>query len=88
MHTASHALEPQPGNETIDGLCFTIQRQSAMCLELVRCAVETEREQCARIAEAEAQPEESAPLAAARIADKIRARRELALAATAAVDAA
>jgi hypothetical protein len=63
----------------IDRLCFTIQRQSAMCLEFVKYAVEAEREQCAKVAETEAQvwlspADESARLAAGRIAEKIRAR--------------
>ena len=63
-------------DETIDRLCFTIQRQSAMCLEFVKHAVEAERSRCAEIAEAEAQGSSADhPAGAARrIAEKIRAR--------------
>lgn len=63
-------------DETIDRLCFTIQRQSAMCLEFVKHAVEAERARCAEIAEAEAQASlaNSPAGAARRIGEKIRAR--------------
>ena len=69
----------QPANKTIDRLSFTIQRQSAMCLEFVKHAVEAERARCAEIAEAEAQTAsaqvtDSPAGAARRIAEKIRAR--------------
>jgi hypothetical protein len=81
----------QPSLEVIDDLCFTIQRQSATCMELVRQAVYIEREQCAKaaeqIGEALAASDETARLAAERIADKIRSRagREIALTASAAM---
>lgn len=64
----------QPANETIDRLSFTIQRQSAMCMEFVTYAVDEERRQCAAIVEAEAGSNESGRVVAARIAEKIRAR--------------
>jgi len=81
MNNADQKLEPvrQPATAVIDRLSLTIQRQSAMCLEFVKYAVEAEREQCARIAEAEAQDwlspsDDSARRAAERIAETIRAR--------------
>jgi len=78
MDNADNRSEPlkQPVNETIDRLAFTIQRQSAMCLEFVKHAVEAERARCAEIAEAEAaaQAADSPAGAARRIAEKIRAR--------------
>lgn len=72
-------------NEVIDTLCFSIQRQSALCLDFVMHAVAMEREQCAQIAEAAAQFEddESAASAAMRIAERIRARTAKIPAATA-----
>jgi hypothetical protein len=77
-------ISSQPTLEVIDDLCFTIQRQSAACMELVREAVSIEREQCARAAEAVAESlagqDRSAWLAACRIAEQIRARSEETLA--------
>lgn len=84
----------QPASAVIDRLSFTIQRQSAMCMEFVQYAVEAEREQCAKIAEAEARnwnapADQPVRQAAARIAEKIRARAEEApLVAAVVVDAA
>jgi len=62
--------------EVIDSLCSTIQRQSATCWELVVRAVQLEREQCAMLAEQEAQADEPGSRAAHRIAERIRARDE------------
>ena len=70
---------PQPGTEVIDRLCFTIQRQSATCLEYVKHGIEVEREECANVAEAEseslaAQGDQTSALTARHIAERIRAR--------------
>jgi hypothetical protein len=70
---------PQPGTEVIDRLCFTIQRQSATCLEFVKHGIEAEREECAKVAEAEmesvaAQGDQRSVLVVQRIAERIRAR--------------
>jgi hypothetical protein len=78
--------EAGTGTEVINSLASTIQRQSAACGSFVRDAVEMEREQCALIAESEvalaAQGCDDAALTAARrIAQRIRARDERALAA-------
>ena len=67
----------RPANEVIDSLSFTIQRQSALCLDLVQAAVEAERERCAALAEEEARsfpPDGPASAAATEIAARIRAR--------------
>jgi hypothetical protein len=76
MTSSEYKLEifRQPANETIDRLSFTIQRQSAMCMEFVMHAVGEERRQCAAIAEAEILSNDSSQLVAARIAEKILAR--------------
>jgi len=77
MDNTENKPEPakQPANETIDRLSFTIQRQSAMCLEFVQHAVEAERVRCAEIAEAEAAAlHGDSSVAARRIAENIRAR--------------
>jgi hypothetical protein len=76
MTSAEYKLEilRQPANETIDRLSFTIQRQSAMCMEFVMHAVNEERRQCAAIADAEIESGDSGRLVAARIAEKILAR--------------
>ena len=83
MNNADEELESveQPANEVIDRLSFTIQRQSAMCMEFVQHAVEVERRQCAELAEAEArgadsQAAEAGTHVASRIAEKIRARAD------------
>jgi len=70
---------PQPGTEVIDRLCFTIQRQSATCLEFVKHGIEVEREECAKVAEAEvaslaAKGDQPGALLVQRVADRIRAR--------------
>ena len=76
MTSAEYKMEifRQPANETIDRLCFTIQRQSAMTMEFVMYAVDEERRQCAAIAEAETHSNDAGRLVAARIAEKILAR--------------
>ena len=76
MTSAEYKMEifRQPANETIDRLCFTIQRQSAMTMEFVMHAVDEERRQCAAIAEAETRSNDAGRLVAVRIAEKIRAR--------------
>lgn len=77
MDNADSRSEPvrQPANETIDRLSFTIQRQSAMCLEFVKHAVEAERARCAEIADMEADAlSADSPAVARRIAERIRAR--------------
>jgi hypothetical protein len=68
----------ETGFEVIDSLCFTIQRQSATCLDLVKDAVFMERERCASLAEAEAallaaRSDGPGSRVAQRIADRIRA---------------
>ena len=66
-------------NEVIDSLSFTIQRQSALCLDLVRAAVEVERERCAVLAEEQARnlpADTPAAAAATEIAVRIRALNE------------
>ncbi len=73
------ACVPQPAIEVVDQLCSTIQRQSAMCVEFVRMALEAERDHCARIAESEAamraaQADAVGHRAAREIAERIRAR--------------
>src|SRR6516225_10830965 len=62
----------RPETEVINSLCGTIERQSALCSEMVRNAVEHEREQCAIVAEREAQSiREEGDSAAGQVANRI-----------------
>ena len=76
MNDVDPFIQAPSANEVIDSLSFTIQRQSALCLDLVQAAVEAERERCATLAEEEARNSPADRLAAAAataIAARIRA---------------